>query len=612
MQLVDPIPPLRKPLFAAVAILVFHISSPLHAAPADAAPADAAPQPAIAGYADYDTFAKQVEALTKPGVAEVSSLATTLGHRKFYLITVSIGPAEAKPAILVVGNVHAPQLVGSELAVRMARRLIERADKDAATKDLLTRYAFYIIPRPTPDASEAFFRRPSREREGNLRPAVDFPDADGPRQQPADLNGDGLITMLRVASDTGRYRPNPDDPRVMIPIDPQKNEHGQYDLYVEGHHPRGDRQRPSPTEGVAFNRNFPFRYPVYQPLAGPNAVSEIETRAVADFAFDHPNIAVVFSFTPEDNLMHTWKPGGEQGRVKSSLQADDVAEYELLAKKYRDLRGGSDAPDSPAGQGSFSEWAYFQYGRWSLAARGWWIPKVEAAAPAAQAAAVAPVPVVTPPKGDSPPPRHRHPGGRGPGPSAERPESASQPSAAEAVNALRWFDREKIGGFVPWTSIQDSDFPDEKVEVGGFKPFYLLNPPAKELNPLAEKHTDYLLELARLLPQVKIHSTKAESLGGGIFRISVVVLNEGYLPTSSEVGQITGQVYPLYLRLTAPQGTHYITGTPRTELGRLRGGEKTEWTWLVRPPEGGAKPAEATIRVSAPAVGSDSATVELK
>ena len=143
------------------------------------------------------------------------------------------------------------------------------------------------------------------------------------------------------------------------------------------------------------------------------------------------------------------------------------------------------------------------------------------------------------------------------------------------MNALRWFDREKIAGFVPWTPIQDSDFPDEKVEVGGFKPFYLLNPPAKELDPLAEKHTDYLLELARLMPRVKIHSAKAESLGGGIFRITVVVLNEGYLPTSCEMGQITGQVYPLYLRLTAPQGTHYITGTPRTELGRLRGGEKS-------------------------------------
>ncbi len=134
----------------------------------------------------------------------------------------------------------------------------------------------------------------------------------------------------------------------------------------------------------------------------------------------------------------------------------------------------------------------------------------------------------------------------------------------------------------------------------------------RSLDPLAEKHTDYLLELARLMPRVKIHSAKAESLGGGIFRITVVVLNEGYLPTSCEMGRITGQVYPLYLRLTAPQGTHYITGTPRTELGRLRGGEKTEWTWLVRPPEGGAKPAEATIRVSAPAVGSDSATLELK
>ena len=120
--------------------------------------------PAIAGYADYDSFAKQVETLAKPGLAEISTLATTLGHRRVYLITISVGAADSKPAILVLGNVHAPQLVGSELAVRMARRLIDRSAKDEAVRELLERHTFYIIPRPSPDASEAFFECRSRRR----------------------------------------------------------------------------------------------------------------------------------------------------------------------------------------------------------------------------------------------------------------------------------------------------------------------------------------------------------------------------------------------------------------------------------------------------------------
>ncbi|HEV2969697.1 MAG TPA: M14 family metallopeptidase [Pirellulales bacterium] len=545
-----------------------------------------AAQGAIEGYADYSEFARQVEALTKHGVAEVSSLGTTLGGRKILAITIGAGKTAEKPAILVVGNVHAPQLVGSELAVRMARRLIERSAADKEVKVLLDQLTIYIIPRPSPDASEAFFQKPFREREGNLRKAADERDPDAGRGDEAeDLNGDGWITMMRVADPTGLYLPHPGDPRVLIEADPLKNEHGTYDLYVEGRHDDDDADRPARGGGVAFNRNFPFRYPYFKPGAGPNAVSEVETRAVADFAFDHHNIAVVFCFSPEDNMMHLWKPDDKEGRVKTHVQRDDLAEYEFIAEKYRKLHGGSDAPPSPNGAGSFSEWAYFQFGRWSFAARGWWIPKIAIAMEKSADDKTA---------------------------EAKKSEEKKpeETRGADSVNALRWFERQKIDGFVSWNPIKHPDFPNRTVEVGGFKPFLLLNPPAEQLDPLAEKHTDFLLELARLLPRIKIHEAKVEPLGDGIQRITVSVANTGYLPTASEMGRITGEIWPLLLKLEAQKGSTYLKGTPQKELDRLRGGEKTEWAWLIRTPDG--KPGEAKITVSAPAVGSDSTTVELK
>ena len=538
----------------------------------------AAEHAAIAGYADYDEFSRQVAALAKSGWCDISSLGTTLGGRKIFLISLSAGSTAAadKPAILIVGNVHAPQLMGSELAVRMARQLLARGEKDAAVKDLLERFTFYIIPRPSPDASEAFFQSPLREREGNLRETSDprDPDAADPA---ADLNSDGMITMMRIADSTGHWMLSPADPRVMIPVNHDKPEHGQYGLYAEGRYDEDASPREGWGDGVAFNHNFPFRYPYFKPGAGPNAVSEIETRAVADFAFDHPNIAIVFCFTPEDNLMHPWHPAGDQGRVKTSLLPDDQAEFDYVAEKYRGLHKETDAPPSPAGEGSFSEWAYFQFGRWSFAARGWWIPKVPApSTPAAKAAA-----------GD---PNDAH--------------------GAEEINALNWMAREKIDGFVPWTPIHHPDFPGRTVEVGGLKPFVLLNPPAKELEPLAERHADFIVQLARLMPDLKISEARAELLGGGIQRISVSVANAGYLPTASAMGQLTGEMYPLLLRLDAPKGSTYLKGSPRTELGRIRGGDKVRWSWLIRPPEG--KPGTATVRVSAPAVGSATAILELK
>ncbi len=580
---------------------------------------------AIAGYADFAEFSRQVEALAKPGLCDVSSLGTTLGGRKIYLLTIGGGKAAEKPAILVVGNVHAPQLLGSELAVRIARELLKRGANDPAVKDLLARHTFYIIPRPSPDASEAFFQRPLREREGNLRKTRDERDADPEGDKAEDLNHDGLITMMRVADETGRYRVSPDDSRAMVPADPQKGERGQYDLYVEGRHDDSAAEHPGRGDGVAFNRNFPFKYPFFKPGAGPNAVSEIETRAVADFAFDHPNIAVVYTFSPEDNLLHPWKPGGDQGRIKSSLQAGDAAEFDYVAQKYRTIAGAADSPASPAGEGSFSDWAYFQYGRWSFAARGWWIPRVGGGGEKNTEKADAEKPSDARPADarptDAAPPPDDRPAGRGPRRGGRRPFGQFGPPAAESkpaedtygvdpVNALRWFDREKIDGFVPWTRIEHPDFPGRKVEVGGFKPFLLLNPPAKLLDPLAEKQTDFVVELARLMPRVKIQESRVEPLGGGIQRITVTVANTGYLPTMSEMGRTTGEVYPLLLRLSPPKGTEYVKGVPRTELGRIRGGEKTEWTWLIRTPDG--KPGKATVTVSSPVAGSDTTTLELK
>src|SRR5262249_31776364 len=109
---------------------------------------------------------------------------------------------------------------------------------------------------------------------------------------------------------------------------------------------------------------------------GPHQVSEPESRALADFAFDHTNIALVFTFTPEDNLVHPWAedPKVSHARVREAVDAADVPYFALIAEKYRGLHSAKGAPPSPQGAGSFSQWAYFHYGRWSLAARGWWVP----------------------------------------------------------------------------------------------------------------------------------------------------------------------------------------------------------------------------------------------
>jgi hypothetical protein len=557
-----------------VPLLVLAISL-LAALPLRAAPID--------GYATYKTYRAQLDELDKSDLISLTVLAKTQTGREVVLITLSRGKPESKPAFLIVGNVHAPHIAGGEMALRLAKALVAKAD-DEKIKPLLDRFTFYIIPRPSPDATEAFFATPSVEREGNDRDTDDDRDGDTNEDGPDDLNGDGVITMMRITDPAGEWFEHPDDPRVLIKADPLKNEKGKYRLLTEGIDNDKDEQfNEDGPGGVSFNRNFTHQYPYFKPGAGPNQVSEPETRAIADFAFDRTNIAAVITFTPEDNLFQPWKPNpqADGARIKTVLHSADAPYQDFIAKSYRDAHGGKDAPPSPRGEGSFSEWAYFHYGRWSFASRGWWVPKVEE-------------------KKEEPK-------------EGEKKEDKKKPSdekrGGDEINALRWLAANKIDGFVEWKRIDHPDFKNQAVEVGGFKPFVLLNPPVAELEALTDKNLKWLGELSELMPKVAVSDVKIEALAANVFRVKATVMNTGYLPTMSEMGRITRQPLPLQLAIDLPKDATIIGGDPRTQLPVLKGnGGKHEHTWLIQAPTGGG----ARVKVWSASVGDHGKEIELK
>lgn len=620
--------------------------------------AAASAEPALTGYQDYAAFSAAVQQLAETPHAKVSSLGRTLGGRDIWLITLSAPVAdnkikpEDKPAILIMGNVHAPHLLGSELALRVARQLAaapqphadqptRRASEGQQARNvsegnkstsadlkepttaqragqLLERFTVYVIPRPNPDASEAFFQPPLYERATNERSTDDDRDGTFDEDPFDDLNKDGLITVLRVEDASGPYLPHPADDRVLIKADPKRHEQGRYRLVSEGIDNDHDEQfNEDPPGGVSLNRNFSFQYPFFAAGAGPHQVSEAESRAVADFAMTHPNIGLVFTFAPEDNLFEPWKPDKDSERFKTNVMSGDADHLNYLAEQYRELHGGSNPPDSPKGEGSFVHWAYFHWGRWSLGARGWWIPKTAAAekkppdkAAAESEPAKSDAAQAEASKGKSADEKRASDDGP-PAASLKPPASKSEKRGAEDLNALRWFDKQGIAGFVPWQVIEHPDFPGRKVEVGGFKPFLLLNPPAAELDTLAEKHAAFLARMAGWLPQLKFDEVKVEPLGEGVFRLTVKVLNVGFLPTQPAISQSAQHTNPTQIKLDLPNGVSLVTGHPRHRLPTLAGsGGSAERSWLLRVPAGA--PASIGITVYAAHVGSESTTAELK
>ena len=138
-----------------------------------------------------------------------------------------------------------------------------------------------------------------------------------------------------------------------------------------------------------------------------------------------------------------------------------------------------------------------------------------------------------------------------------------------------------------------------------------INPPARQFDELARTHYQFLIETMALMPHLRIVSTDAKPLGGGVFRVRAVVANDGYLPTMSEMGRLSRHAYPLQIALEVPEQVMFIQGSPRRQIARLTGnGGNSEQTWLVRVTGGSS--ATVAIRVWAPAVGSAKASVELK
>ena len=145
------------------------------------------------------------------------------------MLTIGTGNTETKPAIAIVGGVEGNHLLGTELAIGFAEKLLQGSNTDSI-KTLLNKTTFYVFPNMSPDAMEQYFAALKYERQGNAVQTDD--DRDGKLNEDGfdDLDGNGKITMMRIESPIGEYKTHPDDARVLIKADMNKGEKGKYIL----------------------------------------------------------------------------------------------------------------------------------------------------------------------------------------------------------------------------------------------------------------------------------------------------------------------------------------------------------------------------------------------
>lgn len=552
----------KKSLLSAVGILLFSAFFPA---------------PSVAQYHSNSELTSRIRELgTKyPQLCTVRSLGKTSAGNDIWLISIGTGNRDSKPAMAVVSGVDGKHIPGRELALGFATRILQNSTKNQI-RDLLEKMTFYVIPDASPEASSQFSSPIRYERSVNSRPTDDDRDFQTDEDPCEDLNGDGLITLIRIKDPAGKYLISSEDERIMAEADLSKGETGSYHVFTEGtDNDKDGKFNEDGAGGVSFNRNFTYNYEEFGAGTGLYPVSEPETKAVADFLFDRFNVYSVITFGPQDNLGQPMKAPDRQtdaGRQNqdpdqgftrmqrtkiTSIMKSDETINRLVSEKYHSITGLKGSPAPVSEPGNFMEWAYFHYGRYSFSTPGWWF-------------------------------------------SYEKGKNAG-------AELLKKSGNEKSSElFVPWTVTDHPDFPGKTVEVGGLKPFALINPPADSLPGLIESHYEFITEVAAMHPELEFLDVKTENAGENIFRISLLVHNKGLFATCAEIGDQNIWTRIMRINLEPSKGQTILSGSKVQRIQRLQGDESAEFSWLIS--------GKGTVRISAgsDAVGTISLPVGLK
>jgi hypothetical protein len=194
---------------------------------------------------------------------------------------------EDVPAIFVGANFEGDNPLSTEGALYFAKMLLDSTSYTENVK-------WYIMPQPSPEAAAGFFASVkhgltvnSYEINNDADDAVNEDDFD-------DLNGDGLITKMRVKDLQGNYIISEKDTRILTHA--KKNERGIYKVYDEGLDNDGDGKYNEDGEGgINVGISFPHLFPKKRKDAGVYPGQTPEVYGIMRFIFDHPEIAMVYT-----------------------------------------------------------------------------------------------------------------------------------------------------------------------------------------------------------------------------------------------------------------------------------------------------------------------------
>ncbi len=551
-------------------------------------------------YYDFAEMEAAIDALAAayPQLVTRHDIGASVQGRAIILVELTnadTGAGDTKPGYYIDGCIHAEELTASMVPLHTIYTLCTQHGSDPDITELLDTQVVYIIPRLNPDGAELALKTPYYWcGNGRYTPGDVYTGG----LLPQDLNGDGIITQMRVPDPLGEWKISTKDPHLMVQRAPDERGGAYYRLLPEGALPDFDGAEiriPKPTDGN-LNRNYPSNFlpDPFQYGAGPYPLSEPETRAVVEWVVAHPNIHGALAYhthsgvllRPYLNKPDSAFPKGDLGLYLAvGAMGTEETGYPVISV-YEDFTDDKTTPRT----GSFSEWAYEEKGILTFGTELW-----------------------------------------DPYTAAGLTKPGFYPLRAwgedDYIALLAWADAhaatiQKPPAYVDWATMMHPQLGE--VEVGGWNNIWFFrNPPGDLLEAECVKNTRFSVRAALCAPRVGFALVLVEPLGADLHRVTVVVENAGYLPTNvTRQAMLMHVAPPVTVSLAVAGGTLELNDAVQT-LGHLAGRSERrtayspwadEWgtprkqaQWLVR---GGAETV-LTLTAGTPRAGTVTTTITL-
>jgi len=493
----------------------------------------------------YYTYEQVVEALklihkTYPDLTQLNLIGKSEENREIWEITINnpkTGKPLEKPGVYVDGNIHGNEIQAGEVCLYFIDIMLSNYGKNEKITRLLDKNAYYVIPVVNVDGRYHFFADANtmHSNRGLRRPKDDDHDGRINEDFPDDLDGDGNICQMRKKDPNGKYKTDPEDPRLMVRVKP--GEKGEWTILgQEGIDNDGDGRVNEDAEGyVDPNRNWGFNWaPSYvQRGAGDYPFSGHGMKAIAGFMVNHPNILVVWAFHNNGGMILRG-PSTKNERMNPA----DIPVYDYLGKNGEKILPGYKYmiswKDLYPTYGDFTDFTDNIIGSYSFVGE------------------------LFPTKKET----YREM-------KEEQPKRTGNFILSGSGNE-RDRERLKFNDFLamgmlykPWKPFHHPVYGD--IEIGGWVKMSTRLPHPFMLEDLVHRAASAVMFTAGQTPEIKMQVLKKEKIGKNLYRLRVRLSNNKAIPSIS-YQSVANKVYPKDMLTVSGKNIRVVAGGKLTDI----------------------------------------------